>query len=65
MGQIASNGINIHYDEMGAGFPLVMIHGLSGNSALWADMVRELSTQYRTIALDLRGHGESEKPDTP
>ena len=65
MGLIAANGIKIHYDEAGAGPPLVLIHGLSDNSSVWATMIPKMSTQYHTIALDLRGHGESEKPNLP
>lgn len=63
MGLIAANGINIHYDEAGVGSPLVLIHGLSDNSSVWANIIPKMSTQYHIIALDLRGHGESEKPN--
>jgi len=48
-----------------AGFPLVLIHGLSDSSALWAPLMPKLSRHYRTIALDIRGHGESQKPNMP
>jgi 3-oxoadipate enol-lactonase len=65
MARIAVNGININYHEAGAGVPIVLIHGLSDSSALWSAMIPKLATRYRTIALDLRGHGESEKPDMP
>ena len=59
------NGININYLEAGAGFPFVLIHGLSDSSMLWSPMIARLSSCYRTIAPDLRGHGESDKPDMP
>ena len=65
MARLAVNGIDINYQEGGAGFPLVLIHGVSDSSALWAPLMTKLSRQYRTIALDVRGHGESEKPDMP
>jgi 3-oxoadipate enol-lactonase len=65
MARIAVNGIHINYNEVGAGLPLVLIHGLSDSSTLWSSIIPKLSTHYRTIALDLRGHGESEKPDMP
>jgi len=65
MARLAVNGIDINYQEGGAGFPLVLIHGLSDSSVLWVPLMSKLARHYRTIALDLRGHGESEKPDMP
>jgi len=44
---------------------LILIHGLSDSSVLWVPLMSKLARHYRTIALDLRGHGESEKPDMP
>ena len=52
-------------EEEGADFPLILIHGLSDESILWASLMPELSKHYRTIALDVRGHGYSSKPDMP
>ena len=65
MTQITVNGININYHEAGAGGQFILIHGLSDSSALWTPLIPKLSTHYRTIALVLRGHGESDKPDMP
>jgi 3-oxoadipate enol-lactonase len=44
--------------------PLVMIHGLGGNSSLW-DGVRAHLPQHRILTLDLRGHGTSDVPPAP
>jgi pimeloyl-ACP methyl ester carboxylesterase len=65
MVRVAANGIDISYQEEGAGFPLILIHDLSDGSALWAPLMPKFSGHYRTIALEVRGHGESEKPDMP
>ena len=65
MQQIVVNGIHINYQEEGVGFPLVLIHGLSDDSTLWAPLIPEFSKHFRTIALDVRGHGYSSKPDAP
>lgn len=65
MGKVSVDGININYQEGGTGFPLVLLHGLSDSSALWAPLMPEFSRHYRTIAMDLRGHGYSDKPDMP
>jgi len=65
MTRVSANGIDIRYQQEGTGFPLILIHGLSDSSVLWVPLMSKLARHYRTIALDLRGHGESEKPDMP
>ena len=46
---------------VGEGRPLIMIPGWSQTSAEWAGTVESLSAIRSVIALDMRGHGESEK----
>lgn len=65
MPKIIANDISIHYMEKGTGPPLILIHGLSDESALWTPLLQTFSKRYRTIAPDVRGHGNSSKPDTP
>jgi pimeloyl-ACP methyl ester carboxylesterase len=43
---------------------VVCIHGLTANHTCWASVADVLSPAYRLIAYDLRGRGESDKPDT-
>ncbi|PWI46139.1 alpha/beta hydrolase [Streptomyces sp. ICBB 8177] len=43
---------------------VLFLHGLMGRAAHWAASARALAPRYRTAALDQRGHGRSEKPDT-
>jgi 3-oxoadipate enol-lactonase len=56
------NGIEIHYRETGEGLPIVFVHGYTGNSRNWALTVPALREDFRTISVDLRGHGLSAKP---
>ena len=56
------NGIEIHYRETGEGFPVVFVHGYTGNSRNWALTVPVLRESFRTISVDLRGHGLSGRP---
>ena len=64
MAHIETNdGYRLHYQEAGEGRPLVMIHGWSQSGAMFRHQLAGLSDRYRVIALDLRGHGESDKPD--
>jgi pimeloyl-ACP methyl ester carboxylesterase len=58
------NGINIHYVIGGTGEPLVLIHGFGQNWFMWNRLLPELSKHFTVIAPDLRGSGESDKPDS-
>lgn len=62
MPRINVSGVDIHYRETGQGLPIVFIHGFSGNLRNWALTVPTLARRYRTVSLDLRGHGHSGKP---
>jgi 3-oxoadipate enol-lactonase len=62
MPHLSIEGLDIHYKEKGQGFPIVLIHGYTGNLRNWALQVWVLTQKYRTISLDLRGHGLSVKP---
>jgi 3-oxoadipate enol-lactonase len=65
MPKVSVRDIEINYQEEGTGFPLILIHGLNGDFTGWAPVMPELAKHYRTIALDVRGHGQSGKPDQP
>ncbi|MBA0053258.1 alpha/beta hydrolase [Streptomyces sp. AJS327] len=41
---------------------VLLLHGLMGRAAHWADTARWLSARYRAVGLDQRGHGRSDKP---
>ena len=57
-----NDGHRLHYIEAGSGKPLVMIPGWSQTAAQFKHQIEGLSDKYRVIALDMRGHGESDKP---
>lgn len=59
------NGLRMCYESDGDGPPVVLIHGLGGSHAMWRYQVPALADRYRVIALDLRGHGQSDKPPGP
>ncbi len=63
-GFVQANGIKLHYlDWGGKGAPLVTTHGTSMLGAAWIPAAQYLAPHFRVIALDMRGHGDSEKPD--
>lgn len=55
-------GITIAYDDKGAGLPLIFLHAFPLNRTMWSQQVDALSSRFRTVAIDLRGHGESDAP---
>jgi pimeloyl-ACP methyl ester carboxylesterase len=57
------NGININYEQVGSGPPLVLIHGLTGSLEIWQRVIAPaLSDTFTVVTLDLRGHGQSDMP---
>lgn len=57
------NGITMHYEELGTGEPLLLLHGfgMCGRGD-WDKIADELAKNYRVILPDLRGHGWSTNP---
>ena len=63
-----SNGVRIRYVEQGQGSPVVLLHGYTGTlDRHWITpgIFAALARDYRTIAIDCRGHGKSGKPADP
>lgn len=56
------NGITLAFDDQGTGLPVVLLHAFPLNRTMWAPQVSALSKRFRMIAVDLRGHGESDAP---
>jgi pimeloyl-ACP methyl ester carboxylesterase len=60
----APDGTNLRYDDTGSGEPpIVFVHGWCCNRTNWRGQVPHYMKDHRIIALDQRGHGESDKPD--
>ncbi len=56
------DGVNIAYHISGNGQPVLFIHGITTYSFIWGEIALNLSKKYNTIALDLLGCGDSDKP---
>jgi len=63
MPKIAVRDIEVNYEEAGSGYPFILVHGLNGDLTGWVLIMPELSKYYRTVAMDVRGHGGTSKPD--
>ncbi|HEU4510576.1 MAG TPA: alpha/beta hydrolase [Pyrinomonadaceae bacterium] len=58
------DGAKIHYKSYGQGNEaLVLVHGWGCNLNHWRDQIPDLSKRGRVLALDLPGHGQSDKPE--
>ncbi|RIA22359.1 3-oxoadipate enol-lactonase [Ectopseudomonas oleovorans] len=57
-----NDGCQLHYEDYGHGTPLLLVHGLGSSTRDWEYQIPVLSQHYRVIALDVRGHGRSDKP---
>lgn len=63
MGLIKINGIRLYVEVKGSGFPVIFIHGIGGDhQAYLKNVIEPLSKNFKTVALDCRGHGQSDKP---
>lgn len=58
----ASDGTRIHYEDQGQGRPLVLIHGWTFSGRFFDRNVPALAEHARVVTVDLRGHGDSDKP---
>jgi triacylglycerol lipase len=55
-------GYRLHYRETGQGAPIILLHGLGGDGSRWTSATAALAGDFRVIALDQIGFGESDKP---
>jgi pimeloyl-ACP methyl ester carboxylesterase len=55
----------MYYADDGEGDVVVLIHGLGSSGEDWELQLPVLTPNYRVISVDLRGHGQSDKPDGP
>lgn len=59
---ISTNGINLHYVSQGSGKLMLMLHGFPEFWYSWRHQIKEFASDYHTVALDLRGYNDSDKP---
>jgi pimeloyl-ACP methyl ester carboxylesterase len=60
-----ANGLKIYYEVSGEGLPFLMVHANPFDHNLWLYQIAHFSTYFKVVALDIRGYGRSEKPETP
>ena len=62
-GGLSVNGVRLHYEESGAGAPILCIHGGGSSALVWTGTAEGLARLGRVIAYDRRGCGRSERPE--
>jgi 3-oxoadipate enol-lactonase len=60
-----ANGIKIYYEVSGEGLPFIMVHANPFDHNLWMYQIAHFSTYFKVVAVDIRGYGRSDKPETP
>lgn len=62
---VPANGASFHTVQVGQGAPLLLLHGWPEFWLTWEPVMARLAGRYRLIAPDLRGFGDSDKPNGP
>ena len=65
MPTFSSDGVDIHYEVAGEGYPLVLSHEFAGDIASWEPQVNFFSRRYQVITYCHRGYPPSGVPDDP
>jgi pimeloyl-ACP methyl ester carboxylesterase len=64
MPQLYRDGVSLYYEEAGAGKPpIVLVHGWTCDHTYFAPQFEHFARDHRVVAVDLRGHGQSDKPE--
>lgn len=61
--QIATSGARINVATRGTGRPLLLLHGYPQNHRMWHQVAPTLAQQFSVVCADLRGYGDSSKPE--
>ena len=59
------DGAAMSYADIGAGTPVLLVHGWAANGTFFRDLSSELAERHRVYTLTLRGHGASENGSSP
>src|SRR3546814_12079578 len=60
---IKTKDVALNLSVDGEGDPIIFVHGYTTTANFWWHQIPDLAKYYRTVRFDLRGHGDSEKPE--
>src|SRR6187401_144521 len=58
--KVSLGDLHLNVVEQGSGRPLLLVHGFPLDNSMWSEQIADLSKDFRVIAPDLRGFGQSE-----
>ena len=59
------NGINLYYETLGSGRPMILLHGGLGSGEMFGPILPALAAEHQVINVDLQGHGRTADIDRP
>jgi pimeloyl-ACP methyl ester carboxylesterase len=62
---LTDDGVRLHYEEAGAGTPLVFVHEFGGDHRSWEPQLRHFARRYRCVTFAARGFPPSDVPHDP
>ena len=65
MATIVTNGVQLNVEIGGEGPPMVLLHGFTGSAESWRTHVAVFRNKFKTVAVELLGHGASDSPADP
>ena len=63
MPMLDRDGVKLYYEVHGRGPALILTHGYSATSQMWAGQIATLEPHFTVVTWDMRGHGQSDYPD--
>jgi len=63
MPMLDREGVKLYYEAHGEGPALILTHGYSATSQMWAGQIDALAPHFKVVTWDMRGHGQSDYPD--
>lgn len=61
---LVADAVELNVAHAGEGSPVVLLHGFPQTHLMWSAVARDLRREHSVIAVDLRGYGDSDKPET-
>lgn len=60
--EVRRNGVRLHASHAGRGGPLLLLHGHPQSQVMWHRVAPALAARFAVVLMDLRGYGESDRP---
>lgn len=60
--RVNAGSITLNIREAGKGRPVIFLHGITANAAVWDPVLLALEDAFHVVGVDQRGHGKSDKP---